>query len=254
MQKKYKDINQISSVIVKCKYFYCFSIFILFLKKEVSFQRPLMYVVFTFLHQLYCQIAQSHPEQLQPYHGFVMVFTHCNFIFNPSSMYDDSDRLSLMIGFVGFSYISSTFLNYSYKYTMMGQFLTCVIASYHYAWEFDYLFAKIGMGMVMMVATVGYNSFFVEKTEKTEFLKHHETLQLQQDLKNILHILPEGVFVNNVVGENQVKYTNKQFENLFSCLAEPSKEQTAEDSAKEMFEGLKFSDFMFQRVLLPKNY
>jgi hypothetical protein len=67
-----------------------------------------------------------------------MVFTHCNFVLNPNWFYDESDRLSLMIGFVGFSYISSTFLNYSYKSTILGQLVTCMIASYHYTVEFEY--------------------------------------------------------------------------------------------------------------------
>ena len=58
-------------------------------------------------------------------------------------------------------------------------------------------------------------SYYVEYYDKKEFLEMKQTEQLQQDLKKVLQVLPEGVMIYKRFENPHIKLWNNEFINLF---------------------------------------
>ena len=80
-QRRFKQINYISRIIVYAKLTYGMFIISQFFKGCVGWKRPFVYQLFAIVHWLMIMICERYPK-FQRYHASICVFTYCSFVSN----------------------------------------------------------------------------------------------------------------------------------------------------------------------------
>ena len=127
-----------------------------------------------------------------------------------------AEHLALMIGFIGLSFMASTFLSASWIHTTLAQAMCSAIVLHFYGnGGLKHNPARIAPALAVACIGCGFNSYFVELNEKKEFLENLHNSNLQRDLKKVLQTLPEAVMIYKKHENPHIKLWNKELERLF---------------------------------------
>ena len=148
------------------------------LTNGLNWNRAIMYSIATLVHFLSVSFFEKF-ENYQQYHSGVAVLTFASFTMNDPKIYPlCSEHTALIIGFIAISYLSTTFLTASWIHCTVGQFIGTLWVLYFYVYGLGHSVIVIAPALILCTISCGFNSYQVEKNEKSEFLEkiHNEIL------------------------------------------------------------------------------
>lgn len=145
------------------------------------------------------------------------VFTFCTFVTNEPSLYNNSgtESMALMIGYQSLLYLAAAFLPYQWIYFLIGNTISNALVLQYYVVNFGVILEKIIPSIVISLAASVVVSYYVEYQDKKEFLEMKQAECLQNDMKKVLQVLPEGVMIYKRFDNPHIKLWNNEFMNLF---------------------------------------
>jgi hypothetical protein len=177
-KKRYEELNDISKKIFYGRMLYGIWVCIQMPLYGMKFMRLTYYVIFTLSQLIFIRMAKRIPF-LHVYHSSFAIMSFCSFVMNdPKSYYDASDHLTLMIGFVAITFLSSMFLSVNWMYSMIGLLFGIGVVAYYYTILLDYRMLTICLTMTITMCSCGYISYYTEYVRKKLFLqtKYQATL------------------------------------------------------------------------------
>ena len=128
------------------------------------------YLIFTFSQQIYIWMAKGIPW-LHLYHSAFAVLSFCSFVMNDTkAFYDTSDHVSLMIGFVAISFISSMFLSVCWINSAIGLSFSIGVVAYYFIVLLNYRMITLALSLTLVLVSNSYISYYVELQRKKLFL------------------------------------------------------------------------------------
>lgn len=221
-KRRFPQINEISSVIAYAKTIYGFFVMWQYVQGKIGGKRPLVYQTSNIIHYLSIHFFKMYP-QYQKYHSSFTVFMFCSFVSNEASVYGDktTESMALMVGYNSAVYLASAFLTYQWYYFTVGNVISTMIVIYYYCVNFNLSLNKLAPSLIISCIASSIVSYYVELWDKKEFLEMKKTEQLQNDLKKVLQVLPEGVMIYQRFDNPHIKLWNNEFVKLFKFKTLP---------------------------------
>ena len=190
-KRKNEIIHKNSHALVLSKFIYGLYLIKQTITEEVPKERMISYLCGVFLHLILAQVLKQNPSY-QMYNSTVCIITFCSFLLNDPRHYRElegtpgtdcmynrcPEHVALIIGFVAISYLSTTFLTWSWLHCALGQLIATINVIYFYWQGLNHHIDKIAPALILCSISCAVNAYQIEMQEKNEFLEkiQNETL------------------------------------------------------------------------------